>query len=91
MHSLDQAFLARLGHVAEAECTWGEWFFQSLDELYPEWSSRHKDVYIAASDLLATFAHPETHPATRTSLVHNPQPFLRMVVLILRRAEVTDG
>jgi hypothetical protein len=90
MHSLDQAFLVRQGHAAQGDCTWGECFFKALDNLYPAWSSCQKEVYVAASELLSIFSHPETHPEIRTSLAYNPQAFVRMVVLILGSAEWTQ-
>jgi hypothetical protein len=91
MRSLDQAFLARQGLADWHESEWGERFFSSLDETYPSWSAQAKEVYMTASHLLNSFAHPHTSPWTCASICNKPESLVRMVVLFMERTSVDVG
>jgi hypothetical protein len=84
MHCLDQAFLTRQGMGAQDSGDWGERFFAAFDALFPAWADQEKEIYLAASKMLYTFAYSQTHPMTRCSLVQKPEILVRMIILLLK-------
>ena len=84
MYQLDTAFLARQGVKSCEHAEWGESFFRLLDRNYSQWGHDPVTVYAAACQILNTLAYKRPDEELGISLLHNPEAFLRTVLIMLR-------
>ena len=82
MASLDSAFMDCHTPEKDIQDEWGRRFFAEMEKYSSPWAGRKTEIYMAASQILYDFAFREDACELASSIYHNPESLLRMIVLM---------
>ena len=91
MKSLASAFSASQGLPEVSSSDWGRKVFDALGHLYPRRAGDKKEVYMEASRLLYVFSLRGVDVEFCLNLYHNPEAFLRTVMIVLESSGNGSG
>ena len=83
MRSLDQAFVAHQGLAPQDPQTWGEEFFQVLNQEPRPQTPPPRDVYMAATGLILHLMYSRPGPEMAVMILRRPESFLRSVLMYM--------
>ena len=84
MSSMDEAFTAHQGVVIQEPRTWGEAFFQVMEQKHQPGDPATLQLYMVASELLMMLMYNRPGPEMALAFRRRPEAFLRFVLMHIK-------